>query len=77
MPPPVPLAIPLKLPEPFVIVRVFPPSITLPVPDKLTIDAPLVTPEISNVPLFIRGVVAILPAPERMSVAPLLMIVTP
>jgi hypothetical protein len=75
--PPVPEAAPAKVPEPLVRVRVFDPRVTPPAPDRVTIDAPDVVPEMEKVPPSETPLeLAIEPEPERARV-PELMVVGP
>ena len=65
--PPVPDKTPVKLSLAFEMVKVLLPSRPLPAPDRLLIDAPLVVPEISNVPpsAIATALLAIEPVPLK------------
>ena len=63
---------------PFVTVNVLPARVTPPAPDKVTIEAPVVTPLMLNVPAFATSLdAAIEPEPDSAKVAPLLIVVVP
>ena len=69
---------PENVPDAVVSVKDLPPSVTAPPPDKLVIEAPIVLPEISNVPLSATpDDDAIAPLPFNASVAPELIDVAP
>ena len=76
--PPVPEISPAKVVLPLLNVRVCAPKVTPPLPDKVTMDAPLVVPEISKVPLLTTSEdVATLPVPVKAKVEDELIFVVP
>ena len=68
---------PLNVVLPFVMLRSLEPNVTVPLPDKVTIDAPDVVPEILSVPLACTfDDDAIAPDPDK-AIVPLVIVVTP
>ena len=70
--PPLPLMLPENIVEPFEMVSVWPPKLTLPAPESVLIVAPAVVPEMSNVPAatLTRLELERLPVPVSASVPP-------
>ena len=76
--PPAPSIAPSKVVEALVRVRYLLPRVTRPLPERVTIDAPRLVPEMSNVPLSTTSDDwAIDPVPVRISSAPALVVVRP
>ncbi len=79
--PPAPEMSPVKRSAAAVMVNILPPRTTKapgPVPPRLTIEAPVVVPEMSNVPSAMTLLdCAMLPVPSRNSVVPVPMVVAP
>ena len=68
---------PAKVSLALVRVSAWPPSATVPLPDRLVIDAPDVVPEMSNAPLAATALALIDPAPANARVAPVSIVVSP